>query len=643
METKNQVSKSLSDFLDKLQNVPARMWKTEIAPPSVPLVIRIAVAGHLDVQPEPLLQKVTQEVLSALKEYAYSINPDFHKRLFDGQEITRPHLRIVSQLAAGFDQIVANVATSLDINLHVVLPGPIPAFQQSIKDSQEDNPEAAQKAIDGFNTLTKKVNRTLELDFTGTESNPQDFAESDFQQAASVILDNCDILLLAIRANTFEKPGGTMWMESRATALGLPIIRIPVESPTDVRLFWTQEDARTSTEIFDAKRQCVPPDVYSIALTESLIGAGVAQSSIKLGLWERGYANQFDPVFNAKFWNKRWSLGPNDATTRHTLGRATADLDNGLKDAKVWADCRASAMAELVRGSFIVCTLLGTIAIACAMTGLIFPTLSSHGKVLELVCLSVVLMCLRRSNKFRWRSQWLNIRQVERCLDQAAWLGLLARTRAYTPPPHLKDTEFDPVSRWCASYLRAVLRNASFPGVSFTEDYRSAAHNLILTNVVKDQIDYYSKEAEANHRSEETLEHAGKWLIATAAGTTALYLISYHLLATLFPVLEDHEVHHLVSVCITVTGVLLTALATGLSAIRTHGEYAEIAARYRSTATALRKIEQELDHTRPDHGKGTKPATSAILTQIVRTTTDVLLHEVQGWSAILRKKNIELG
>ena len=192
---------------------------------------------------------------------------------------------------------------------------------------------------------------------------------------------------------------------------------------------------------------------------------------MRLGWFEHGLASQLEPACNARFWDERWKAGLGQSLADHSLGTARVSVDDDLKEVKVWADHRASALAELVRGSFIVCMLLGSLAVAGALAGLVWPEYGKAGKWVELGCLCPILWFILRSRRFAWRSQWLSTRETERCLDQAGWLSLLGRTRAYTSPAHLKELNLDPAANWCACYLRAALRQASFPGVWISEGY----------------------------------------------------------------------------------------------------------------------------------------------------------------------------
>jgi hypothetical protein len=200
--------------------------------------------------------------------------------------------------------------------------------------------------------------------------------------------------------------------------------------------------------------------------------------------------------------------------------------------------------------------------------------------------------------------------------------------------------------------LRAVLRNAAFPSARFDEDYTTTAHRLVLDNLIVGQIGYYKDEAEFNHRSDRRLEIWGWCCVGLAAVATGLYLIVYVLLPKLAVCpsfgpefcqkLFDEDVRHAASLVASAVGVLMPAIAAAISAIRHHGEYAQITGRFHSTAAALAESERDLERSLPDLRRGKPTPSSASTAHVVLRTTDALLQEVQGWNAILRKKEIEL-
>jgi hypothetical protein len=353
---------------------------------------------------------------------------------------------------------------------------------------------------------------------------------------------------------------------------------------------------------------------------------------------------QLDPEYNAKEWNKRWELASSDALARHDLGRAPQQIDGDLKAVKVWADHRASAMAELVRGSFIVSSLLGVLAVLGALLGILFPD-PAPGQVPGAHLSDRDLLDHLAFAPLRLAPQWLSLRQLERFIEQAAWLLLLGRGRSYPTPSHLARFQIDDVAMWTNAYFRAVIRNCSFPTVRFTPDYLKTVHALALRNLVVSQISYFEDEVHFQQKSNEVLERWTKACVLVAAAATAgylAYLTADLVLPARLPIPRQIGKTTLANI-VAVLGALLTTAAAALSAIRSHGEYGQIAARYEGTWEALRGIQSQLasrlPNRRPDFSP--PPLRSASLTSMVGAATDILSQEVLGWRAILQKKEIE--
>jgi hypothetical protein len=554
--------------------------------------------------------------------------------------------------------------------LHVVLPGSRAAFKHDIQrnldekqaapsegprlaasdDAEsgarslaqklpEGGPNSEMDAVSQFGELLKHADRVLELDREDESGDQSPCTLRDYAQAASIILDHSDLVLVVVHEEACPAIGGTRWLEGKAEERDLPLIRVPVERPFDTLLIWTVDGRREHRRLFEADSQQINSHVFAAALDQQLLGPPYDLSKTQLGWLERRMTAQLDPEYNAKEWNKRWELASSDALTRHDLGHVPKQIDNDLKPAKVWADHRASAMAELVRGSFIVSALLGVAAVLGALLGILFPDLAYAGKVLEVLCLSVIFWLIWRSRRYDWRSQWLSLRQLERYIEQAAWLLLLGRGRIYAIPSHLAQFQTtDDVALWTNAYFRAVIRNGSFPTARFTPDYLKTVQALALQNLIVDQISYLKGEAPFHQRSDETLERYVKSCVFVALAATFAYLFlpahlrMQHLLGEVTP-----------GEIVAVFGALLTMTAAALSAIRSHGEYAQIAARFQGARESLQAIQSQLaarlPNRRPDFSP--PPLRSASLYSITGEATDILIQEVQGWRAILQKKEIE--
>jgi hypothetical protein len=657
-KAEHQASKSIRDFLARLACCILYARRQASPPPAAKLVIRVGAAGHLSLENETSVAFVVDAALAALRDYTVGLNARFRESMFPataGDPV--PELRLVSQLASGLDQIAAQAAHALGYCLHVVLPGSKAAFEHDIQrnaGSPQTPATAGVGPVETFRELIKIADRVLELDPADPEPGPgKTFVDDDYAQAGSVILSHTDILLVAVGNDAPKVRGGTRWMEEQAELLDLAIIHIPVERPSEALLIWTEEGRRQSRRLFNAASDGINPAVFEPALARTVLPTVVDHSKMRLGWFERGMTAQLDPAVNARYWDKRWMLrGSSTSLTMQGLGRVQAGIDSDLKSVRVWADNRASAFAELVRGSFIFCAVLGAVAVAGALIGILWPRIARPGKVIEIVCLLVILWFIQRSKRFNWRSQWLRLRELERCIDQAAWLLLLGRTRNYTPLAHLRGVKVDDCTAWCQAYLRAMLRSACVPHARLDPDYINTAHQLMLHNYVGDQRTYYRDEAVFNQKSDAVMERNINRSVSVALVMTSLYLMAHWLepwldcpisqfgeSLKLTPLIESFKTYS--TQVVTVLGALMPATAAALSAIRHHGEYAQIALQYENTAAALQGVEYKLVSLLPDRRNGTRQPRSSILHALMVQATDATFQEIQGWSAVLQKKEIE--
>ena len=498
-------------------------------------------------------------------------------------------------------------------------------------------------SIAQFDSLVKSAERVLELDRDAESSDESPYTLNDYARAGSVMLDHSDLVLIGVSGQpraTRPKLGGTRWIAQRAEDFNLPVIHIPVERPFDAELIWTDEGRREQRRIFEFGSETAKPMIFRAALDISLLGEPFDLSKTELGWIERRMVAQLDPSYNAKEWDKRWKFGSSDALVSHDLMDVPQQIDSDLKPAKAWADCRASAMAELVRGSFIVAALLAVVGVFGALLGVLFPdpTIALSGKILELACLLLIFWFIWRSRRYDWRSQWLSQRQLERHIDQVSWLSLTGRGHVHSAAPHLLKFQADNIARWSNAYFRALTRSASFPAARLTADYLKTVQALVLKNLVVDQIEYFEDEIPFHTKSDEALERWIKGCVLIAAAVTLAYVLPpVH--ALMERVMEETEPQRVVPVL----GALLPAAAAALGAIRNHGEYAQIAARYEGACAALGVIKSQLAARLPDRRPDVvrSPMSSTSLTSVIMSTTNILFQEVHGWKAILQTKEIE--
>jgi hypothetical protein len=220
-------------------------------------------------------------------------------------------------------------------------------------------------------------------------------------------------------------------------------------------------------------------------------------------------------------------------------------------------------------------------------------------------------------------------------------------------PAHANEFQGDEHSSWANWYLRSVLRASSFPNAQLDSDYIKTVQILVSQNLIKNQIDYFESEAEVYHRTDELLEKWIKRCIVFALMVTLLYLASSYLGSWIHRMEITHlneftqwisvTVPHLPMRIATIVGALMPALAAGLAAVRSHGEYAQIAARYQGTSRSLKSLDSQINRRLPDSRRNqtVQPLRSAEIAELLDAATAALFQEVISWQSILRTKEIE--
>jgi hypothetical protein len=207
---------------------------------------------------------------------------------------------------------------------------------------------------------------------------------------------------------------------------------------------------------------------------------------------------------------------------------------------------------------------------------------------------------------------------------------------------------------WLNWYRRAVLRKAAFPDARLDADYINTVQELALQNLIRNQITYFESEATFYNEADERLETYINWCIAIAFVVTISYLAISLLLplilrssstAIIVEFLQQLETRMTSTGALLATffGALMPAIAAALAALRSHGEYAPIAARYLGTSSALQRLERQVLLTLPDRRRNPaiKSASSAEVSEQIVAATSSLFQEVIGWQSVLKKKKIE--
>jgi hypothetical protein len=151
-----------------------------------------------------------QECFTALRERAARVNGEIH---------------LVSSLAAGGDIIACEVALSLGMPLHIVLPMAVPAFMGTFGGMEHWMPRA--RAI--LDTINADARHTLRIGAVSTTS-PECYAEANTR-----ILESADLLVTLSTLAPSKSIAGTTHLLELAKALGIPALNLNPAEPAAIR------------------------------------------------------------------------------------------------------------------------------------------------------------------------------------------------------------------------------------------------------------------------------------------------------------------------------------------------------------------------------------------------------------------------
>ena len=221
-----------------------------LTPPRAPLVLRIGVTGHLtepDVIPKgkkrkrpipdiPAIRASIHEVLEvirvSLKDVAdtngnlFDLTPTKHSRPGGGT------LRIISALASGADQWVAEEAIKLGFELQSVLPFGREVYLEDF---------TVQSDADSYKKLLSKATAILELDgkVEIDEAGQRNPDSQSYEAVGRGILNQTDLLIAVWDGKSTHGKGGTGQIVREALQNGIRVVWIPWSSPEKWQIRFT--------------------------------------------------------------------------------------------------------------------------------------------------------------------------------------------------------------------------------------------------------------------------------------------------------------------------------------------------------------------------------------------------------------------
>jgi hypothetical protein len=560
--------------------------RSERSPPRVPFVLSVGVTGHrAEVLPDgslPALRERIRDILTLIAEAGHALYGR-ERRCFADEA---PHLRFVSPIADGADQIAAEVALELGWELQVIVPFGRDAYRASL---------ANHGARERFDELLTRAACVLEL--PGERRRQLDA----YVMTGRATVAHCDMMIAVWDGLPPRGRGGTGEVVQIAITHGTAVIHVPPDLKAPTRVLWAAFDPTVLTVADDpgVERPLERPEIDAM-LTGLLLPPPDEQEQEFL----RRFAHERLRAFRTRIEypllltaagvrrikpgdinNNRCAEAIRDEWERYRRGCAEAHSIsapiNLLEEAYSWADRLATHFAQTYRSGHIFNFVLGSVAVCLGLSAFMAPHLKFEFAAIEMLITIAIIVNAQVGTKLEWHRRWLDYRQLAERLRPMRSLKLLG-IAAPDPP----GTATNPVpKRWIDWYASGIWRAMGCPSGTIDRPRAGALASSIADHEVAPQVDYHKRNAHLIELLDKRLEEIGTVLFA------ATLLVS---VATLLGLGFGSDFVNAYSNWFTLVSAGFPALGTAVFGIRFQGDFGGDALRSLATADTLGQIEHEL-------------------------------------------------
>ena len=614
-------------------------WTLEPPPTFVPppLALRVGVTGHLRIENPAALRVLAENVLRRIGCALERLEAPYARAA--GSPINmRPAPILLSSFAAGADQIVSRAGLQKGFSLQAVLPAGRTAFMEDIRANcgsvraETAEQDASAAAQEFRNLLTETQGRILEL------SEVTRLERENYEAAGRTILANSDILLAVMDESASS--GITATLVRLALDFRVPVVWLPADAAGDAEIW--QLAADRSTEL----RQPFGEGIE--ALVEKLVmeGAELPPDHVPLldllaDWYETGYVRSLEVAYNAREWDKSWPPAEQFPSESEKTTDSCRIVEEIFKPLALWSDRQAAAYAGMYRGAFALNALMGVLAVATALMGVVFPPAAIYGKCLELVLLLSMSAVFLVAHRRHWREKWLNWRALYQDTHHAAWRFLLGRVTLRHPEYNFGDGTIRGNARFL---LSAATRAAGIPKGDAGESCLNSLRKCILAGLVQRQREYFSSESRTNKGLHKRFEERVERCVLLALLSTAAYLTAK---LTLWALGLSEHLHDLLIIAgsiATFAGAVFPACAAALVAVSTFEEHGQLASRYGEMQLILKRIRDAmagLDSPKDIPSYSPRGITREVLAALLDSTIETADEELVHWQLILAYKKVD--
>jgi hypothetical protein len=640
---------------------------TDRTPPRVPLVLRIGVTGH---RSEPTdahrkrrapdvaaIRETVRTVLGVIRD-AFEQVADTHGHLF-AVTPEKGTLRVVSALAAGADQWIAQEALGIGCELHALLPFHRDEFRHDFAPGPE---------LQGFDALLAQASAVLELDgkvdYDNQGQRTPDYRS--YQAVGRAVLNQTDLLIAVWDGLPSQGRGGTGQIVDEAVQRGIPVVWIQWNAPHGWRLHlpgWHQVEHQAATaddprRLADIVRELLLPpgdDPGEAQLLQDYFRESQKRGNLQHGVWTL-FSNLISgDLFSRQGWRharaafrvdnfaaqaddwgeKQSTPGaqrahPVEASMRHWV-------DARFRQHFAWANGLSRYYGNLYRGAFVMNYLLGAVAVLLALVCIaqgIEGTAQAPWIVAELLVILGILALTHTGRLRRWHQRWIDYRTLTERLRVARSLSLFGGGGPRVVYASHLAGYGNPAHSWMHWHYRAIERAAGVPPVHFTSAYLRACQEFWRDRLVQDQLNYHRPTADQFAKLDHRLHLAGDGLFAATLLACLLHLA--HLGVGEAPGWAWLP-HHLPG-WLTLACAVLPALGAAFAAIRSQSEAQRLAQRSRAMEEAFTQLQVDLATV--------STAETALNSQLLRECADrvseLMIKETLDWRVVFQDQPLVL-
>jgi hypothetical protein len=631
-------------------------------PPRPQPALRVGVTGHrLNrlLEPDVDLAGVLTQIraaLSTVRDAAGTAASDYGE-VYSGA----PLLRLVSPLAEGADQLVANEALELGFALHVPLPCVVDrytaAFQQASNTTAED-PRVA------FQRLVARAESVQVLDGSPTA----DLDGAAYAAVGRAVLRHSDLLIAVWDQSPADGAGGTAAVVDQARTWQLPVLVIDPRRPASARLddivgmplgsdlaavvrdllapppaeavvakkaWWRVErraTVRGVTAAVGASTASVTAPLLQYLNTRVSWGIGGLFTSV-VGI----FAFDWPPrprvmtlgrarlVGSGKSWDALWSAPPPFDPV------FVQPITALLREPYAWADGLADRFGTLHRDLSTTPYALAPLSVIAILLAQIGLTNAGAGPAVrttvDFMILFVNFMLYLRAIHAHYHDRWIDCRSLA---EQLRYLGFLwPLGRPLRAIRYQGDDKAEaPRIAWVGWYARAIARQAGVFPIVFTPERLAECRQMVVDRFIRPQLAYHTRAVRRNRRVHTVLHRVALVLFAGAMLLSAADFVS--VLWTHVPLTQSGLSKGLgLAAVAAAVAILLPGIGTGVHGFSSQGDFWNLGLRSERMTQQLEPLVNTVANT---------PPTLEALGNVAEDTAETMRDEVLNWRVFARLK-----